>query len=84
MFFFRYISCLYSHPDWPSVHPRVVLEELRENIKENLIWLLLKPKWVYKHMQLINNKKKNGQPVSFTDVFGYLVGETLRKGVKIF
>ncbi|XP_031567432.1 cytosolic phospholipase A2-like [Actinia tenebrosa] len=75
-----YISCLYSHPDWPSVHPRVVLEELRENVKENLIWLLLQPKWVYKHMQLISKKKKNGQPVSFTDIFGYLVGDTIRKG----
>jgi len=64
------------------VHPRVVLEELRENLKENMMWQLVKPKWVYKHMQLINKKKKNGQPVSFTDVFGYLVGETIAKGVK--
>ncbi|KAK3741814.1 hypothetical protein QZH41_010452, partial [Actinostola sp. cb2023] len=75
-----YISSLYSHPEWPSVHPRVVLEELRENLKENMMWQLVKPKWVYKHMQLINKKKKNGQPVSFTDVFGYLVGETIAKG----
>ena len=36
---------------------------------------------MYKHVNIILDKKSRGQPVSFTDFFGYLVGDTLLKDV---
>ena len=36
---------------------------------------------MYKHMNIILDKRSRGQPVSFTDFFGYLVGETILKDV---
>ena len=45
------------------------------------MWLLLTPSWLYKRMKIILNKKSQGQPVSFTDFFGYLIGETILKDV---
>ncbi|XP_020624400.1 cytosolic phospholipase A2-like isoform X3 [Orbicella faveolata] len=78
-----YLSTLYSHPDWPNVHPRQIEQDLRENIKDNWMWLLLTPSWLYNHMSIILRKRSRGQPVSFTDFFGYLVGETILKDRKI-
>jgi len=76
-----YLSTLYSHPGWPNVHPNEIREQLRENIKES--WMsLLTPSWLYKHVKVIRKKKSAGQPVSFTDFFGYLVGETILKDRK--
>ena len=80
---FRYLSTLYSHPEWPTVHPRIIRQDLRENVKDNWMWLLLTPSWLYHHMSIILRKKSQGQPVSFTDFFGYLVGETILKDVSL-
>ena len=80
LWYFRYLSTLYSHPGWPSVHPSEIREELRENIKESWMYKLT-PSWLYKHIHIIGEKKSRGQPVSFTDFFGYLVGETILKDV---
>lgn len=77
----RYLSTLYSHPKWPHVHPRVVRDTLRENIDDNWMWLMVTPSWMYKHLKIIMDKKRRGQPVSFTDFFGYLVGDTILKDV---
>ncbi|KAJ7382062.1 Cytosolic phospholipase A2 [Desmophyllum pertusum] len=77
-----YISTLYSHPDWPTANPSKIRDDLRENVKDNWMWLLLTPSWLYNHMSTILNKKSRGQPVSFTDFFGYLVGETILKDRK--
>ena len=77
----RYLSTLYSHPEWPHVHPRVVRDTLRENIDDNWMWLMVTPSWMYRHLKIIMDKKRRGQPVSFTDFFGYLVGETILKDV---
>jgi len=74
-----YLSTLYSHPEWPNVHPSKIRDELRKNVKDNWMWLLLTPSWMYKHVNIILDKKSRGQPVSFTDFFGYLVGDTLLK-----
>lgn len=74
-----YLSTLYSHPEWPHVHPRVVRDALRENIDDNWMWLMVTPSWMYKHLKIIMDKKRRGQPVSFTDFFGYLVGDTILK-----
>lgn len=45
------------------------------------MWLLLTPSWLYNHVNILLDKKSRGQPVSFTDFFGYLVGETILKDV---
>lgn len=81
--YFRYLSTLYSHPEWPTVHPHQIRQELKENVKDNWMWLLLTPSWLYTHMSIILRKKSRGQPVSFTDFFGYLVGETILKDVSL-
>ena len=36
---------------------------------------------MYNHVNIILDKRSRGQPVSFTDFFGYLVGETILKDV---
>ena len=76
----RYISTLYSHKDWPEMHPGDMQEELMNNIDSSLIWLL-SPQSIYRYVDRILVKRRNGQPVSFTDIFGHLVGETLLKDV---
>jgi len=81
--YFRYLSTLYSHPEWPTVHPHQIRQELKENVKDNWMWLLLTPSWLYTHMSIILRKKSRGQPVSFTDFFGHLVGETILKDVSL-
>ncbi|XP_015775072.1 PREDICTED: cytosolic phospholipase A2-like [Acropora digitifera] len=77
-----YLSTLYSHPDWPNIHPRQVREQLRKNVNDNWLWMMLKPSWTYRRLRIIMDKKRRGQPVSFTDFFGYLVGETIMKDRK--
>ena len=78
-----YLSTLYSHPDWPNIHPRRVREQLKENISDNWLWMMLTPSWMYGNLNKIMEKKWRGQPVSFTDFFGYLVGQTILKDVSL-
>lgn len=73
-----YVSTLYSHKDWPEMHPGDMQDELMNNIDSSLIWLL-SPQSIYRYVDRILEKRRNGQPVSFTDIFGHLVGETLLK-----
>ncbi|PFX34527.1 cytosolic phospholipase A2-like [Stylophora pistillata] len=77
-----YLSTLYSHPEWPKAHPCEIKRDLRKNVKDNWMWLLLTPSWMYNHVNIILDKRSRGQPVSFTDFFGYLVGETILKDRK--
>lgn len=58
------------------------MEQLRQNVQHNWIWMLT-PSWLYKHIKIIHQKKIHGQPISFTDFFGYLVGETILRDVNI-
>ncbi|KAL4219877.1 Cytosolic phospholipase A2 [Mactra antiquata] len=74
-----YISTLYSHPQWPKMAPGAMQDELKNNIDSSLLWLL-SPQGVYRYMDRIMKKRQNGQPVSFTDFFGHMVGETLLRG----
>ena len=60
--------------------PGNMQDELMNNIDSSLLWLLT-PQSVYRYMDRIMKKRQNGQPVSFTDFFGHMVGETLLKGV---
>ena len=82
-FFFRYLSTLYSHPDWPEKCPKELRKELQDSIKSNPLWLL-NPASMYRYWSRIMSKRSQGQPVSFTDLFGHLVGETLLQGVSIY
>lgn len=74
-----YLSTLYSHSKWPYIQPEKVQEEMKYNIDSSLLWLL-KPQSIYRYLDRILHKKQNGQPVSFTDFFGHMVGETILKG----
>ncbi|KAK3600352.1 hypothetical protein CHS0354_015949 [Potamilus streckersoni] len=74
-----YLSTLYSHPDWPEKTPNDLKGEIRNSISSSLFWLL-NPQSMYRYMSRIMEKRRHGQPVSFTDFFGHLVGETLLKG----
>lgn len=60
--------------------PGAMQDELKNNIDSSLLWLL-SPQGVYRYMDRIMKKRQMGQPVSFTDFFGHMVGETLLKGV---
>ena len=71
-----YLSQLYSNPDWPKKSPKELQPQLRDNI-DSSPFLLLGPTSMYKYLSNIIQKKRQGQPVSFTDFFGHLVGETL-------
>ncbi|XP_078248461.1 cytosolic phospholipase A2 isoform X3 [Pogona vitticeps] len=71
-----YMSTLYSHPDFPVKGPKEINEELRMNVSHNPLKLLT-PQKVKRYIEALWKKKRSGQPVTFTDIFGMLIGETL-------
>ncbi|NXQ45244.1 PA24A phospholipase, partial [Catharus fuscescens] len=71
-----YMSTLYSHPDFPTKGPKEINEELMHSVSHNPL-LLLTPQKVKRYIEALWNKKSSGQPVTFTDIFGMLIGETL-------
>ncbi|XP_011362867.1 cytosolic phospholipase A2 [Pteropus vampyrus] len=71
-----YMSTLYSHPDFPEKGPEEINEELMKNVSYNPL-LLLTPQKVKRYVESLWKKKRSGQPVTFTDIFGMLIGETL-------
>ncbi|XP_065410526.1 cytosolic phospholipase A2 isoform X3 [Chrysemys picta bellii] len=71
-----YMSTLYSHPDFPRKGPKEINEELMNCVSHNPL-LLLTPQKVKRYIEALWNKKRSGQPVTFTDIFGMLIGETL-------
>ncbi|NWZ40810.1 PA24A phospholipase, partial [Brachypodius atriceps] len=71
-----YMSTLYSHPDFPAKGPREINEELMRSVSHNPL-LLLTPQKVKRYIDALWNKKSSGQPVTFADIFGMLIGETL-------
>eukprot|EP00071_Canis_lupus_P021331 XP_013970620.1 cytosolic phospholipase A2 isoform X1 [Canis lupus familiaris] len=71
-----YMSTLYSHPDFPEKGPEEINEELMKNVSYNPL-LLLTPQKVKRYVESLWKKKSSGQPVTFTDIFGMLIGETL-------
>ena len=80
--FCRYLATLYSHPDYtrePHVSHKI-LPEIRSCVEKH--WQVhLSPPWSSTYLRKIIAKSLNGQPVSFTDFYGYLVGQQLLKGV---
>lgn len=74
-----YLSTLYSHERWPEMNPGELQRELMTNIDKSLV-RLLGPQSLYRYVRSVVSKRRQGQPVSFTDFFGHMVGETLLKG----
>lgn len=76
-----YLATLYTHPDF-TLQPRVshkIIPEIRACVEKH--WQVhLSPPWSSKYLRKIIAKSMNGQPVSFTDFYGYLVGQQLLKG----
>ncbi|KAK6308716.1 hypothetical protein J4Q44_G00201790 [Coregonus suidteri] len=71
-----YMSTLFSHPEFPSKGPKEINVELMKRVSSNPLRLLL-PQHITNYIQALWSKKANGQPVTFTDIFGMLIGETL-------
>jgi len=75
---------LYSHPKFPDDKQiaHKIIPELRSAVEK--YWQKhLSPPWSSKYLKKIIAKSVRGQPVSFTDFFGYLVGQQLLKKVNI-
>ena len=70
------MSTLYSHPEFPTKGPKEINQELMKSISTCPLWLL-QPQHITKYLYALWNKKATGQPVTFTDIFGMLIGETL-------
>uniref|UniRef100_A0A2P2I3R9 Phospholipase A2 n=1 Tax=Hirondellea gigas TaxID=1518452 RepID=A0A2P2I3R9_9CRUS len=78
-----YISSLYSHGTFAEVTPDTIEKELRESVTSGWKWKLTNSLGYMASMLL---KYRNGQPISFTDFFGHLLGDVLlkeRKGSKL-
>lgn len=75
------MSSLYSHPDFPNMGPKDINKELMNRISSNPLRLLL-PQHITNYIQALWTKKATGQPVTFTDIFGMLIGETLIPAVR--
>ncbi|KAG8132784.1 putative Phospholipase A2 protein [Naja naja] len=79
---FLYMSTLYSHPDFPVKGPKEINTELRNSISHTPLKLLT-PQKVKRYIEALWKKKRSGQPVTFTDIFGMLIGETLVQNEKV-
>eukprot|EP00092_Neocalanus_flemingeri_P004994 GFUD01005370.1.p1 GENE.GFUD01005370.1~~GFUD01005370.1.p1 ORF type:complete len:807 (+),score=194.31 GFUD01005370.1:211-2631(+) len=75
-----YLSTLYTHQQFPSPEAAVnIIDELKSCVEKH--WQVhLSPPWSSKYLRKIIRKSISGQPVGFTDFFGYLVGEQLLRG----
>ncbi|XP_053549837.1 cytosolic phospholipase A2 [Bombina bombina] len=71
-----YMSSLYSHPEFPKKGPKEINKELKHSVSYNPL-LLLTPQRVKRYIEALWKKKSSGQPVTFTDIFAMLIGETL-------
>ncbi|KAJ3600169.1 hypothetical protein NHX12_034119, partial [Muraenolepis orangiensis] len=71
-----YMSTLYSHPEFPTKGPKEINQELMKCVSSNPLRLLL-PQHITNYIGALWSKKACGQPVTFTDIFGMLIGETL-------
>lgn len=76
------MSTLYSHPDFPNKGPKEINKELMNRVSSNPLRLLL-PQHITNYIQALWAKKAKGQPVTFTDIFGMLIGETLIPAVRL-
>ena len=83
-FIHRYLSTLYSHPSFPEDKhiSHTIIPEIKSAVEK--YWQVhLSPPWSSKYLKKIIAKSVKGQRVSFTDFFGYLVGQQLLKKVSV-
>ncbi|KAK0060949.1 cytosolic phospholipase A2-like isoform X2 [Biomphalaria pfeifferi] len=73
------LSTLYSHPKWPNIDMNEFLEELKNSIDKSL-FRFFNASTIFNYAKYMVQKRREGQPVSFTDIFGRMVGETLLNG----
>ncbi|XP_076821568.1 cytosolic phospholipase A2-like isoform X1 [Clavelina lepadiformis] len=71
-----YLACLYAHENFPVRGPTEVNAEIRHFIENSPFWLL-RPECLMRYSHRLHAKMKAGQPVTFTDFFGMLIGQTL-------
>ena len=75
---------MYSHPSFPEDKhiSHTIIPEIKSAVEK--YWQVhLSPPWSSKYLKKIIAKSVKGQPVSFTDFFGYLVGQQLLKKVSV-
>lgn len=71
-----YLSQLYSHKQWPQeISPSSQRDQLKHNIDHSFLWLF-KTHGIH-FVKEVWKKRSRGEPVSFTDLFGHLVGNTI-------
>ncbi|GFO49458.1 cytosolic phospholipase a2 [Plakobranchus ocellatus] len=71
-----YLSQLYSHPQWPhQISPGSQRERLKKSIDHSFLWLFKTHGITF--VKEVWKKRNRGEPVSFTDLFGHLVGNTI-------
>lgn len=58
------------------------LEELKNSVDKSL-FRFFNATTIYNYAKFMVQKRRDGQPVSFTDIFGRMVGETLLKDVSL-
>lgn len=72
-----FLSTLYSQPGWPDqLDMTEFLEELMNKVDKKLT-RFLNASTLYTFYKIMAEKRRERQPVSFTDIFGRMVGETL-------
>lgn len=74
----RFLSTLYCHSSFPQDEDAAnkCFQELRKTVTKH--WqVYLSPPWSPRYLKKIASKAVSGQPVSFTDFFGYLVAQHL-------
>lgn len=76
----RYISTLFAHEHFPNITHAQVQRELKDSVTKGWKWKLLNSATYVTSMVA---KYKQGQPVSFTDFFGHLLGDVLLKDVSV-
>uniref|UniRef100_A0A8C9VXH8 Phospholipase A2 n=1 Tax=Scleropages formosus TaxID=113540 RepID=A0A8C9VXH8_SCLFO len=74
-----YMSTLYSDPGFPAKGPQEINQKLMKSVGSSPLRLLL-PQHIKHYIHSLWSKKAAGQPVTFTDIFGMLIGETLIPG----
>ena len=77
---YRYISTLFAQENFPYITHSQVQSELKDSVTNDWKWNLINfPSYVTSMVA----KYKQGQPVSFTDFFGHLLGDVLLKKVSV-
>ncbi|RXG53242.1 hypothetical protein Avbf_05301 [Armadillidium vulgare] len=71
-----FISTLYAKDNFPDVTYEEIYEDLKKSVSQNWKWNLIHS---YRYVLDMMDKSRKGQPVSFTDIFGHLLGDVLLK-----